>query len=223
MFTENYFNEDLLNEDLLSEDLLSEDLVYENIDDARKNRLGKRIGAAIRPRVAQVSNFANRLSGRGSEYITKSELKQSFDSISNDVNELKKSTIETNKSLKALDAKHTELAKIDARKNDSQTQVLRNMQMTGLISSLLNQPKFNVSNLHYKGEPISETNAGKTVTTDTTLSLLLPMMATQGGAGGGDMSTMLPLILLMNNNSTGGGTDNTMLLVMMMMMNQGKK
>ena len=64
----------------------------------------------------QRSNFGKALSGRANDYATKSELKKSLDAISNQVNELKKTSLATNKTLVALDQKHTELAKLDARK-----------------------------------------------------------------------------------------------------------
>jgi hypothetical protein len=226
MYTENYFNEDLLSEDLLSEDLVYESY-DESYDEAAKRKIKRPINPRVRPGVAQRSNFGKTLNGNANEYVSKSELQTSLDSISRDVNELKKSTIETNSSLKALDAKHTELAKIDAKKNDNQTAVLRNMQMNSLITTLFNQTKFDVNNLKLAddGKNIAEKVSSKTVTTDTMLPILMSMMSTQGGSGGGEMNMMLPLVLLMNKDGgSAGGGDNTMLLVMMMMMGgMGKK
>ncbi|MEL1256060.1 hypothetical protein AAEO57_19880 [Flavobacterium sp. DGU38] len=237
-YFESYLDEDLLNEDYYNEDLLGEDLLEsydESFDEAAKRRRPSIKG--IRPNVSsavkQRSNFGKALSGRANDYATKSELKKSLDAISSQVNELKKTSLATNKTLVALDQKHTELAKIDARKGENQTKVLKNMQMMSMMGSLLNQPKLNMENLQVTsvGEGI---NAVHTVTSkdgknpievDQTMSLLLPMMTTMGDSGSGksdNMNMMLPMILLINEQNKDKKSDsNTMLpIVMMMMMNK---
>ncbi|ESU22311.1 hypothetical protein FEDK69T_22940 [Flavobacterium enshiense DK69] len=235
--SENYLNEDLLNEDLLNEDLF-EDIV-EDLAEARRpsgRRPFQPIRPGVRPNVAQQSNFGRNLSGNAADYATKSELKKALDSISNDVNELKKTSIATNKTLAALDAKHTELAKIDLRKNENQTKVLRNMQMMGVIGSLFNQPKLKTANLvvvHEKdtngaitSTKIEEKPDTKAIEVDQTMSLLLPMMTTMGDSGSGksdNLSMMLPLVVILSNQNKGGSNDNNNLLpivLLMMMQNQ---
>ncbi|WP_426485189.1 hypothetical protein [Flavobacterium sp. 2] len=242
-YFESYLDEDLLNEDYFNEDLLSEDLLEsydESYDEAAKRRRPSTRG--IRPNVSsavkQRSNFGKALSGRANDYATKSELKKSLDAISNQVNELKKTSLATNKALVALDQKHTEFAKIDARKGDNQTKVLKNMQMMSMVGSLLNQPKLKAENLQYIPAKAAEGNNPaveakiiekpntSAIYIDPTMSLLLPMMTTMGDSGSGksdNSNMMLPLVLIMsqqNQNNT-GNTNNTILpIALMMMMNK---
>lgn len=236
---ENYLDEDLLNEDLLNENLFEsygEDFDEEFDEAKRANRrpLLRNIRPSVRPKVAQRSNFGKTLSGRSADYATKSDLKKALDSISSDVNELKKTSITTNKALAALDAKHTELAKIDSRKNENQTKVLRNMQMMNMVSSLLVQPKLKVENLQIvpgKSSTDPSTIAvvpnKSAIEIDQTMSLLLPMMTTMGDSSTGksdSMSMMLPLILIMNKDKDSNNNSNdTMLPIVMMMMMQNQK
>ena len=235
-YFESYLDEDLLNEDYFNEDLLGEDLLEsydESYDEAAKKRPSiKGIRPNISSAVKQRSNFGKALSGRANDYATKSELKRSLDSISNQVNELKKTSLATNKTLVALDQKHTELAKLDARKAENQTKVLKNMQMMNMMGSLLNQPKLNTANLQVtsvgEGKDAVHTVTAKDgknpIEVDQTMSLLLPMMTTMGDSGSGksDNNMMLPMVLMMSQQNQGNtGNNNTMLpLVMMMMMNK---
>ena len=244
-YFESYLDEDLLNEDYYNEDLLSEDLLEnfdESFDEAAKRR--RPSTRSIRPNVSsavkQRSNFGKALSGRANDYATKSELKKSLDAISNQVNELKKTSLATNKTLVALDQKHTELAKLDVRKGDNQTKVLKNMQMMSMMGSLLNQPKLKPENLQYipgkdavgntpavPSQIIEKPNTSA-IYVDPTMSLLLPMMTTMGDSGSGksdNSNMMLPLVLIMsqqNQNNTGNNNNNNTMLpiVMMMMMNK---
>jgi len=235
-YFESYLDEDLLNEDYYGEDLLNEDLLEnydESFDEAAKRRRPSTRG--IRPNVSsavkQRSNFGKTLSGRANDYATKSELKKSLDAISNQVNELKKTSLATNKALVALDQKHTEFAKIDLRKGDNQTKVLKNMQMMSMMGSLMNQPKFVPESLKVTGTgentKISVIDGKNPIYVDQTMSLLLPMMTTMGDSGSGksdNMNMMLPMVLLIseqNKNNPAGNSSNTMLpIVMMMMMNK---
>lgn len=236
-YFESYLDEDLLNEDYFNEDLLSEDLLEsydESFDEAIKRRRPSIKG--IRPNVSsavkQRSNFGKALSGRANDYATKSELKKSLDAISSQVNELKKTSLATNKAIVALDQKHTELAKVDARKGENQTKVLKNMQMMSMMGSLLNQPKLKPENLQIvdeKGNVISDSKIiekkdTNSIYVDQTMSMLLPMMTTMGDSGSGksDNNMMLPLVLLMSqqNQGTTGNNNATLPLVMMMMMNK---
>lgn len=231
-YFESYLDEDLLNEDYFNEDLLGEDLLEsydESYDEAAKKRPSiKGIRPNVSAAVKQRSNFGKALSGRANDYATKSELKKSLDAISNQVNELKKTSLATNKTLVALDQKHTELAKLDARKGENQTKVLKNMQMMNMMGSLLNQPKLVPENLKITGDgdeaKISVVEGKNPIYVDQTMSLLLPMMTTMGDSGSGksDNNMMLPMVLLMSQQNQGNtGNNNTMLpIVMMMMMNK---
>lgn len=242
-YFESYLDEDLLNEDYFNEDLLSEDLLEsydESFDEAAKRR--RPSTRTIRPNVSsavkQRSNFGKSLSGRANDYATKSELKKSLDAISSQVNELKKTSLATNKALVALDQKHTEFAKIDARKGDNQTKVLKNMQMMSMMGSLLNQPKLKPENLEFiPAKAVSDSNGPaheakiiekpntSAIYVDQTMSLLLPMMTTMGDSGSGksdNSNMMLPLVLIMSQqNQNNSGSNNTILpIAMMMMMNK---
>jgi hypothetical protein len=235
-YFESYLDEDLLNEDYYNEDLLGEDLLEsydESFDEAAKRRRPSTRG--IRPNVSsavkQRSNFGKTLSGRANDYATKSELKKSLDAISSQVNELKKTSLATNKALVALDQKHTEFAKIDARKGDNQTKVLKNMQMMSMMGSLLNQPKLVPENLKVTGTgentKISVIDGKEPIYVDQTMSLLLPMMTTMGDSGSGksdNMNMMLPMVLLISeqskNNPTSNSSNTMLPIVMMMMMNK---
>ena len=234
-YFESYLDEDLLNEDYFNEDLLGEDLLEsydESYDEAAKKRPSiKGIRPNVSSAVKQRSNFGKALSGRANDYATKSELKKSLDAISNQVNELKKTSLATNKTLVALDQKHTELAKLDARKGDNQTKVLKNMQMMSMMGSLLNQPKLDVAKLKIvpsteTGKPGTIVQDGSAIVIDQTMSLLLPMMTTMGDSGSGksdNSNMMLPLVLIMSQQNQGNtnNNNNTMLpIVMMMMMNK---
>ncbi|WP_309608328.1 hypothetical protein [Flavobacterium sp.] len=225
-YYESYLDEDLLNEDLLNEDLLES--YGESFDESRSNRRPfSRINPSVSPGVRQRSNFGNNLSGKAADYATKSDLKKSLDSISKDVNELKTTTIATNKALVSLDAKHTELAKIDARKGENQTKVLKNMQMMSMMGSLLNQPKLKVENLQVvqatadTPEHIVVKPGTNPIEVDMTMSVIMSMMTTAGDSGSGkssdSMSTFLPLMLLMNKDSS---SNNMLPLVLMMTMNK---
>ncbi|WP_431241514.1 hypothetical protein ACQ9BO_15730 [Flavobacterium sp. P21] len=232
-YFESYLDEDLLNEDYFNEDLLSEDLLEsydESYDEAvKKKPFIKGIKPSISSAVKQKSNFGKALSGRANDYATKSELKKSLDAISNQVNELKKTSIATNKTLVALDQKHTELAKIDARKGDNQTKVLKNMQMMSMMGSLLNQPKLVTENLEVTGSgtdaKIIAKDGKNPIYIDQTMSLLLPMMTTMGDSGSGksdNSNMMLPLVLILSQQNQGNTANNNNILpiALMMMMNK---
>ena len=223
-YYESYLDEDLLNEDLLNEDLLES--YGESFDEARPNRRPyNRINPSVSPGVRQRSNFGNNLSGKAADYATKSDLKKSLDSISKDVNELKTTTIATNKALVSLDAKHTQLAKIDLQKNDNQTKVLKNMQMMNMMGSLLNQPKLNLENLKVLDGKIVKSGDKNPIEVDMTMSLILPMLTTMGDSGSGkssdSMNMMLPLVLIMGQG--GGNNDSSKMLPLVLMMSMMNK
>lgn len=238
-YFESYLDEDLLGEDYFNEDLLNEDLLEsygESFDEARRsNRRPSTRG--IRPNVSsavkQRSNFGKTLNGRAADYATKSELKKSLDEISSQVNELKKTTLATNKALVSLDQKHTELAKIDVRKGDNQTKVLKNMQMMNMMGAFLNQPKLDTTKLRVvpgvgTGSPstIEKVGTAEPIIIDPMMSVLLPMMTTMGDSGSGksdNMTSMIPLFLIMSQqgqNKDNNSTNTMMPLIMMMMLNK---
>ena len=222
---ENYLSEDLLGEDLLEN--YSED--YSEALRRPTSRFGRNIRPTIIPGVTKPSNFGNNLSGHSADYATKSDLKKALDTISGDVNDLKKSTLATTKSIESLDAKHTEYAKMNARSGDNHKAVLKNMQMMSMMGSILNQPKLNTANLEIvnvtEGEStkqkIQEIAGKKGVEVDQTMSLLLPMLTTMGDSSSGksdNSNMMLPLILMMTQNKDNSSSNNMLPLVLMMTM-----
>ncbi len=254
--TENYYPEDLVFEDLLDEDLLDDDDFdedyYEDIDlddgdlefeedFAEKRwrrprglrayipRRRRRRPSRFRPipsRVKKRSNFSKPMQGRKSDPIAKGELKKIVDSISKEVNTLKKTVLNSDKSIKSLDQKFTQIANAKSRKDSNQTKVLKNMQMMNMLGSLLNKPTFDASNLTVESNSgkVSEVNPSKTIVQDSTWSLILPMLATAGDGktGKSDMGSMLPLVLLMSqgskNSTSGNSSSNDMMLPLMLMM-----
>lgn len=231
------FEDDLLDDDLLEDDFDVEDDLGEDFDERRRRRRSRRRrrNRRIRPRyprgARRKSNFGKRISTPKSSnnFISKSEFKKSLDAISKDVNTIKKSALINGKSIKSLDGKYTDVVKDLARKDKNQTKVLKNIQTTTMLGSLLNKPKFDESNLEITGDTttgenlqITERSDNKTVKFDQTMSLLLPMMTTMGDPNTGKSSSndMLPLILLMTQNDGNSDDNNLMPLLLLMMMNK---
>lgn len=234
VFDEDYYDEDLLDDDLLDDDF-SEDFAERRR--GRRGRRFKRLSPRISRNVKKRSNFGRTISGNSKKYVTKADLKVALNTISKDVNGLKKTALSNGKTLKAVDGKYSSIVKDIARKDTNQTKVLKNMQTMNMLGSLLNKPKFDETNLEVElkqgdsivsipeGASISvkEKEDDKTVNFDQTLSLLLPMLTTQGDSGSGKSSNdmMLPLILLMTqNNSSSSSDSNIMLPLVLMMMNK---
>ncbi|UZO82327.1 hypothetical protein NBT05_07585 [Aquimarina sp. ERC-38] len=238
LLDDGYFEDDLLDDDLLDEDDFELEEEYgESFDERKPYRRNsrsrynkfKRLSPRLSSRVKKRSNFGRRLPNKTGKYITKTDLKTALNAISKDVNGIKKSVISNGKTVKALDGKYATIVKDIARKDANQTKVLKNMQQMSMLSSLLNKPKFDESNLEVnipqdgEGEvTVKEKVDNKTVNFDQTLSLLLPMLTTAGDSGTGKSSNdmMLPLILLMNNNNSGSSDTNAMLPILLLMMNK---
>lgn len=237
VFDEDYYDEDLLDDDLLDDDLGEDFAERRRWGRGRWRKRGRRNFGRISPKIShtvkQRSNFGKSIAGN-SKYVTKSDLKVALNTISKDVNGLKKTAISNGKTLKAVDGKYSSIVKDIARKDANQTKVLKNMQMMNMIGSLLNKPKFDEENLELtlvenEGKPdtvtIKEKQNDQTVSFDQTLSLLLPLLTTQGDSGSGKSSNMmLPLVLLMSqqnkNNSSSSDSNSLMLPLALMMMNK---
>ncbi|ULC59435.1 hypothetical protein MBM09_00295 [Flaviramulus sp. BrNp1-15] len=233
IFDEDYYEDDLLDDDLLDDDF-GEDFA-ERRRRGRRGRRFKRLSPKISRNVRQRSNFGKAVAGNSKNLVTKADLKVALNTISKDVNGLKRTAISNGKTLKAVDGKYSSIVKDIARKDANQTKVLKNMQTMSMLGSLLNKPKFNEENLELtvvekENGPdevtVKEKENDKTVNFDQTLSLLLPMLSTQGDSGSGKSSNdmMLPLVLIMSqqNNGSGSSSDssNLMLPLVLMMMNK---
>jgi len=230
---EDDFGDDDLLEDGFGEDIIERRRRGRRRRNRRRGKWGRRINRRHPRRTKRRSNFGKAVKGKASNAVSKAEFKKSLDSVSKDVNSIKKSVLVNNKALKALDGKYNDFVKELARKDSNQTKVLKNMQQMSMLSSLLNKPKFDESNLNVKldvkknenGEvtdvtagSITENSDNKTVTFDQTMSLLLPMMTTMGDPKTGKTSNsemMLPLVLLMNKDND--SNDNSMMLPLLLM------
>ncbi|AUC75766.1 hypothetical protein [Olleya sp. Bg11-27] len=251
-YTEDYFDDSLLIEDLLDdgifdedyydEDLLDDDLLDdgygEDFAERRRRRRGKRfkrLSPRISSNVKQRSNFGKSVAGNVKNYVTKADLKMALNSISKDVNGLKRTAISNSKTLKAVDGKYSNIVKDISRKDANQTKVLKNMQSMSMLGSMLNKPKFEEENLIVefkddKGNIINTSEHGtatikekendKTIKVDQMMSILLPMLSTQGDSGSGKSSNdmMLPLVLMMSQQNSGSSSSSDMMLPLILMM-----
>jgi hypothetical protein len=200
--------------------------------------------------VGTAANFGKHVnpssSNQQSGYATKAELKSSLNSISEQVNDLKKSNISIASSVKELNEGYEKVIKSIAKKDKSQDSVTNNSVMMSLLGTIANKPSLNADALQ-----IVSTDGGSTTPpqlkvvvdntrdaiqvdlTKTLLFTLMPvMMSGSGGSSGNNsMMMMLPIVLLLGNNNRtgssnasfgGGGTDSTLVLAMMMMMMMNK-
>jgi hypothetical protein len=188
--------------------------------------------------VGQRSDFGRRIpSGGGSSqgnFVTKSELRSSLDSISNQVNDLKKSSLSLAASIKRLDDGYEKVVKGMAKKQDNLTS---STTMMTLLGTLVNKPLLNTNALIVKEEtpakpgtpagvdnnnnPIAAvppTPATYSITakdgqdpiqvdlTKTLLFTLMPMMMNSSSSSDNNMMMMLPMVLLL---SPPAGTTST--------------
>ena len=216
--SENYHAEDLLSETLYDEDLLNEDLIYESYDESTpKPTLRPIKGISVRPSVATSSRFSSTLNGRPNEYVSKGELKRSLDVISKQVDEIKKSLIDTNKMVATLDKKHTEIARIDAKKDQKKAASMQNMQFLSSMVSILNPPILKPENLKVENGKVTEIEGKKALEFDATLPLLTSIMSNMGSDSGntGGMNPMMffPLLLLQKDKKEESNNSNIMMML----------
>jgi hypothetical protein len=196
-------------------------------------------GSSIKP-----SNFGKNIvtptpQGQGN-YATKAELKNSLNSISDQVNDLKKANLSINAAISRLEKTSESVAKGFAKEGKAQEATIANTSMMSVLAALINKPTLDPTQLKIvdeKGDPsnlkIDPTDdaKNKSVQVDLTKTLLFTMMPgiISGGSSKKDNNNMwLPLfmVLLLNNGSNGSGSgssfgsnsDSTLLIVMALMM-----
>lgn len=226
---ESGYNEDIFDEGIL----LDEGDIDEGLFDRRKPQRPVRLPGAI----GKASNFGRNVrpapsaNGNGN-LVTKAELKSSLNSISEDVNALKKTGIALAASLKKLDDGYEKIIKGIARKDKTQDNFLSGTTMMSLLGTIANKPSLDPTALkvvpattdkptHIELEPNKDA-----IQVDLTKTLLFTMLPTLTGGSGSDQNMMMPLmmVLLLDKDKTSNNKDNTLLLMlpMMMMMNNKK-
>lgn len=238
-------SESIYDEGILDEGILDEGVYDEGIyDEARKGRLNRPV--KVSPALRKPSNFGQNVSrspsqGNGhANMVSKTELKNSLNSISSQVNELKKSSLNLAASIKRLDDGYEKVVKSIAKKDRLQDNMMSSGTMMSMLGTLVNKPTLNTAALRIKAGATPEGRPAEPDTielvpgqdpiqVDLMKTLLFTMMpAMMSGSSGNDNNMMMPLmmVLLLNKPATGTATasnDNTTLLMlpmMMMMMNK---
>ncbi len=234
-------NEGILDEGIFDEGIYDEAGYDEGIlDEASRNR--KRRPVRVPASLGRPSNFGSGI-GRGpspasGNFVTKSELKSSLNSISNQVNDLKKSSLTIASSIKRLDDGYEKVIRSIAKKDRSQDSLMSSSTMMSLVGTLINKPTLNVDALTiakadttHPTDHITLVPGQDPVQVDLTKTLLftmMPMMMNGNSSGGdnGSMMMMLMMVLLLGNKPASGTTaapDNTLLIMLPMMMMMNKK
>lgn len=219
---ESAYDEGIYDEGLLDEGIL---------DEARRRPV------RMPPSLGRPANFgrnvgAGAASNAQGNLVTKAELRSSLNSISDQVNDLKKSGLTLAASLKRLDDGYERVVKTIARKDRTQDSLMSSNTMTGLLGTLVNKPRLNTAALTIHKADTTHPNdfieiapGQDPIQVDlvkTLLFTLLPGMMSGGSSGGDNMMMMLPLVLLLGQPQSGTGaasatTDNTNLIMVMMM------
>ncbi len=231
-------------EDFQGEGIFDTESSDEAIWNQPRRRPTNNMGSSFKPSRFEGNVSSNTSQGSGN-FATKSELKNSLTSISEQVDILKKANITLGNSLSSLEKSTETVAKGLAKEGKAQVNVMNSSTMMSMMGALINKPTLNFAALKItKGTPASTTTPAtpdiieqvpnqEAIQVDLTKTLLftmMPMMMSGSSSGGGD-NYMMPLmmVLLLNKPGTGsstsstGGTDNTLVLVMMMMMMMNKK
>ena len=231
---ESAYDEGILDEGIYDEGIYDESGYDEALFNRRKAQRPVRLPSAI----GKASNFGKNVrptpsaNGNGN-FVSKAELKSSLNSISEDVNALKKTGITLAATVKKLDDGYEKIVKSIARKDQTQDNILSSTTMMSLLGTIVNKPSLDPTALKVvpasDGKPTHiELEANKdAVTVDLTKTLLftmLPSLTSSGGSSDNNMMMMLMMVLLLGKDKTSGNNDNTLLLMvpMMMMMNNKK-
>jgi hypothetical protein len=195
----------------------------------------------VPPSVGRPSNFGGRIAPPTSpspagNFATKAELKSSLNSISEQVNDLKKSSLSIASSIKRLDDGYEKIVKGIARKSQSQDNVITSTPLMTLLGTVINKPTLDTTQLVDNGDgTISLKDPTKNPIqvdlTKTFLFAMLPMMMSGTGSGSDNnmmMMMMMILIVGVGSGSGGGsafgsGSDSTLLILVVMMMMMNKK
>ena len=202
----------------------------ESYDEARSSR---RRPIRMPASVGRPANFGRAVNATSQgNLVTKADLRNSLNSISNQVNDLKKSNISLAGSIKGLNDSYENVVKSIAKKDRAQDSMMSNSTMMAMMGALINKPKLDTNALAIRESQGTDSDKrtltivpieGKDpIVVDLTKTLLFIMMPSMMSGNGGENNSMMmmPMMLLMMGNnsggSTGSGTDNTMMMVMMM-------
>jgi hypothetical protein len=217
--TESSFDEGILDEGILDEGIYDEALP------------GRKRPVRIPGSLGKASNFGRNVgasSAVNGSYVTKAELKSSLNSISDQVNDLKKTGITLASSLKRLDDGYEKIVKVIAKKDKTQDNIMSNTTMMSLLSTIANKPTLNLDALKVQGEKVIVENEKDAIQVDLTKTLMftmLPTLSASGGSSDNNMMTMMMMVLLLDKDKTktSGSNDTLMLMLPMMMMMGNKK
>ncbi|MBO9205457.1 MULTISPECIES: hypothetical protein [Niastella] len=230
------YDEGLLDEGILDEGIYDEGIYDEGIFNRKKAQRPVRLPGAI----GKASNFGKNVkptpsaNGANPNYVTKAELKSSLNSISEDVNALKKTGLTLAATVKKLDDGYEKIVKSIARKDKTQDNILSSTTMMSLMSTLVNKPSLDPTALKIvpaaTGSPehIELDTTKDAITVDLSKTLLFTMLPTLMSSNGGGSSDngmmMMMMVLLLGQNKTSNSNDNSLLIMlpMMMMMNNKK-
>jgi hypothetical protein len=184
--------------------------------------------------VGKPANFGKNMVSANGSYVTKSELKSSLNSISEQVNDLKKTGITLASSIKRLDDGYEKIVKSIAKKDKAQDNILSGTTMMSLLSTIANKPALDPTALKVvrDGEGSASSHIelvpGKdAIQQDLTKTLLFTMLPTMAGSGNSDNNMMMMLMMVLALGQQGGtsnnSNNNTLLLMLPMMMMMNKK
>ena len=237
--------------DRVLEDFESNDEAYDEAFDANEaydeGIFNRKRPIRVPASLGRNANFGRNVANSPSQgnFVTKSELKNSLNSISDQVNDLKKANLSLLSSIKSLDGRYENVIKSIAKKDKAQDSNMASSAMMPLISTLINRPTFDPSTLvitdkdgkpPVSGTPMAELKVSldaakdNPIQVDLTKTLLFSMMPSMMSSGGGsdnNMMMMLMMVMVISPNGlggkSGGSGSNDILLPMMMMMMMGKK
>jgi hypothetical protein len=191
--------------------------------------------------VGRASNFGKNIppSAGAGNFVTKAELKNSLNSISQSVNDLKKSSLSLAGGIKKLDDGYDKIIRGVAKKDKAQDSVMNNSVLMTMMGTLINKPVLDPSALtivnNVDGSTadvhIADNNAAEgSVSIDPVKTMLFAMLPTMmnGSGSGSDNNMMMMMLMIMLLAGNGGGSllggsggDTTLVMVMMMMMMMG--
>lgn len=231
--------------DRVLEDFESNDEAYDEAFDSNEaydeGIFNRRRPLRVPASLGRNANFGRNVANSPSHgnYVTKSELKNSLNSISDQVNDLKKANLSLLSSMKRLDSTYENVIKSIAKKDKAQDSTMASSAMMPLLSTLINKPTFDPTKLVItdKAGVVSDAlkvsldaakdNPIQVDLSKTLLFSMMPSMMSSGGGGGNNMMMMLMLVLVSKDGILGGSggsnsdSDKLMLPIMMMMMMGG--
>ena len=225
-------------EDFESEAIFDHESADESSDEAIWNQPLRRPTNKLPGSLDRRSNFEKNVSNNSSQgqgnFATKSELKSSLTSISDQVNDLKKANLILGSSLNKLEKTTESVAKGLAKEGKAQASTINSSTMMSLIAALVNKPILNVAALKIipgtpgtpgkPGIPPDPNRAGD-LGTPPTLAIpgtpdIIEQVANQDAIQVDLTKTLLftMMPMMMSGGSSGGGDNNMMMPLMMVLL-----